>query len=389
MPVPVQSGVINNITYSTDSASDFTVTVSDSYDEVLGTYVWDGDAGTGVFTVGSLSPNPLGVAKIRFILDAGVDLDLSHGDTLSIDWDLAGVATTVIFLYPAYPPTTYYYLDAIGNLFTGTLFTALFDGIVESEILSPTEANDDNVYNETYENLYLTDSQDSDNVVDEVDDTITLSDALAFNESEEETEESLILIETILVEIEENTNDTTLVLDSILEEGEIEIQELLNISDTTTYIAVDETEDNISLIESSKLGFSTNVAPYTLFQIPDYPVDQDVLGNLGVNIEDSRFFKLGTFDLGTRALKHISVIELGIETSSDLYVALEYNYNKTATYKTTNFRKVNPDGFVHIPVTAINFNIIILALETTELKLEYVKIAHKYVDNRNTRGVEI
>jgi hypothetical protein len=61
------------------------------------------------------------------------------------------------------------------------------------------------------------------------------------------------------------------------------------------------------------------------------------------------------FDFGIRDLKTVTTVELGIITTGDVYVAVDYRYNKADAFTRSAYVKVNKEGFARIQITALEF----------------------------------
>lgn len=391
MPKPSPSYFLNNAAYSGASTSDFTVTISDTGGTVLGTITYAGAASS--FTAGAVISNPLETVIVVIVLDFGANLDFAYGDQIVLTF---GGPTNPTVIYIELDPSfknidgDILYMDTQGVLFTDVGLTTFYTGnggITDDSIVT-VEATDDDVLDETYETLYLSEGVDGDN-------TGESAELISIVEGYSEDAEIFYTDAIVLEELTDDDNtdqtvDTVLVLDSIFVEGHIEHVDNVSLVDVVD-LMTGEVEENISIVDTDYSNFSTITDPGTRFQVPVYPVDITVLASLSEkeNLEGSKFFRVGPLDFDTRSLKHMAVIELGMSTDANVYCALEYNYNNSETYKITSFRPVSSKGFVHIPVSAVNFNLILMVVETADFKLDYIKIGHKYVDRSNVRGFEI
>ena len=114
-------------------------------------------------------------------------------------------------------------------------------------------------------------------------------------------------------------------------------------------------------------------------------------------------------DFSFRGTKTISTVELGVDFSGDVQVAIEYRYNKKDSFIRSSWINTGPEGVATIPVAALEFRLCIkttspvltmengndITLEdgytlTTELdrdlSLDYIIARFKITDKRFVRG---
>lgn len=96
----------------------------------------------------------------------------------------------------------------------------------------------------------------------------------------------------------------------------------------------------------------------------------------GPSTIDSPAFELCTdiIDFGTRATKTINFIELGVNLSDDIYVAVSYRRNTSSDFITTPWRLANSLGRVSLNVFGVEFMIHVKVLSYTNFRLDYIKI---------------
>jgi len=81
------------------------------------------------------------------------------------------------------------------------------------------------------------------------------------------------------------------------------------------------------------------------------------------------------FDIGSRKDKTIMEVELGVNATNAIYVALDWRKDKTVAFATTPWTRVNPNGRANLPVWGREFRIRIKQLTYEEdFKLDYIKV---------------
>ncbi len=105
------------------------------------------------------------------------------------------------------------------------------------------------------------------------------------------------------------------------------------------------------------------------------------------DINDEFLVVTDTFDLGTRGLKNLSFVDLGIDTTDTITVAIDYRYNKASSFTRSSFKPVNNEGYVYMNISGLEFRLVIKGLDFTLSKLSYASIRYKLEDNRGIRGI--
>jgi len=384
MPVPIQSGVITAMSSDTITASEIEFNINDNNGVLLGTLSYV--APTWTFIQGSLSSDSQHFATLEATLNAGGSLGFLSGETLSIT--LNSVVYSIP-LFPSLPESIELFLDTQGTLFTDASYIGVYDGdgSITTESITSADITDEVLPDETYNTLYVNDRVDANkDVSDETIESIILSDTNAIEEVEDSTVEYINLIELIDLDDEVERSDTLIILDSTYTESEERTLDEINISEDAEEMG-DSSDEVLSITDYQISEYSDSATPLVRYQLPDYPMNDVVLQSLSEPYSDSRFFRFGPFDFGTTSLKHLAVIELATKSDNNIYVCLEYNYNFGSTYRTSKFVKLSKKGFAHIPITAVNFNVIVLTIGKDLLKFDYLKLAHKFVDRSSTRGI--
>jgi hypothetical protein len=91
-------------------------------------------------------------------------------------------------------------------------------------------------------------------------------------------------------------------------------------------------------------------------------------------------------DLGQRGIKFISFIEVGTDTTEELYVAVDFRYTKDENWRTSDWVKCNPEGVAKIDIAAVEFRFRVKQVTYDELKIDYLNIRHQRHDRRFIRG---
>ena len=90
-------------------------------------------------------------------------------------------------------------------------------------------------------------------------------------------------------------------------------------------------------------------------------------------------------DFKRRGMKHIEDLQFGVSANMPLFAAIDYRYKKDESFRTTKWIRVNDEGVAHVPCSAVEFRIRLKSLVTGTFDLSYIKIQHKYIDQRFTR----
>jgi hypothetical protein len=105
--------------------------------------------------------------------------------------------------------------------------------------------------------------------------------------------------------------------------------------------------------------------------------------------DDEARFKLVESDLGQRGMKTLDHVEMGIDTAEDAYVGVDTRYNKTPTYTTRGWKRVNKEGVGYIGKTSPDFRLKVKIDDYTTgtPKVDSLKVRWKMVDKRSIRGM--
>lgn len=94
-------------------------------------------------------------------------------------------------------------------------------------------------------------------------------------------------------------------------------------------------------------------------------------------------------DFGIRGLKTIGAMEIGIDSSTAFYGAVDFNYNYNAargTFDTSDWIEVNKEGIFTPGVTAREFRIKLRGTTSGNYNIDKLKARVKFLDKRGVRG---
>lgn len=102
-------------------------------------------------------------------------------------------------------------------------------------------------------------------------------------------------------------------------------------------------------------------------------------------------FRLMTdvMDFGQRSQKTIQTIELGGDSTAELYVAADWRMDKTAAWASTGWVRTNPQGVAALPVAGVEFRFKVKSSNFSGLNLDYMLLKFKMTDRRSIRGVNV
>ena len=79
-------------------------------------------------------------------------------------------------------------------------------------------------------------------------------------------------------------------------------------------------------------------------------------------------------DFGTRKNKTIMSIDVGTDLTNDLYAAIDYRNDKTASFATTPWMRVNHNGVSPIVCFGVEFRFRLKTLEYEQFELDYLRV---------------
>lgn len=91
-------------------------------------------------------------------------------------------------------------------------------------------------------------------------------------------------------------------------------------------------------------------------------------------------------DLGHRGIKTLTFVEIGTDTTEDLFVSVDFRYTKDEAWRSSEWVKTNPEGVARITVAAIEFRVRVMQTTYDELRIDYINVRHQRSDSRFLRG---
>ena len=115
----------------------------------------------------------------------------------------------------------------------------------------------------------------------------------------------------------------------------------------------------------------------------------DIIGRIGIDILDGGVSGLITLEW-VRIAGRETMWDSSKDTSS-LAVAIDYRYriDDDGSWKTTAYKKVNKEGIVYFPISALDFRVRIRVDVYNKLDIDYVEYGIKHGDKRYKRSVPI
>ena len=99
-----------------------------------------------------------------------------------------------------------------------------------------------------------------------------------------------------------------------------------------------------------------------------------------------------SIDFDYRAKKMIQLIEVAVDTKDPIFVAIDYRHSKDESYTRSSFVRTNPEGVVILPVSGLDFRIVVKVPYVDEVdwyaNLDYSIIRWKPIDMRYIRGLK-
>jgi len=173
-----------------------------------------------------------------------------------------------------------------------------------------------------------------------------------------------------------------------------------DIVDQTVVITYDRDENEfiISGEDGSNNALSYVLTESGLGQCPQqvtsaFPLEGSLLGVASTDESTIPIVVTDVLDFGYRDLKTITTIELGIEvhydadTPTTTHVAVDYRYNKDASWTRSTWVLVNDMGYARIQATAIEFRIAVKCSRYEDMKLDYISVKWQASGKRTRRGL--
>ncbi len=96
------------------------------------------------------------------------------------------------------------------------------------------------------------------------------------------------------------------------------------------------------------------------------------------------------YDFGTRKFKTLKIVEVGTNTSEDLYVAVDYRINYEQNFIQTDWFLVNPNGRAYPKCYGVEFRVRLKTNNYAQLELDYLRLhafIHGFIDSTGAPGL--
>lgn len=91
-------------------------------------------------------------------------------------------------------------------------------------------------------------------------------------------------------------------------------------------------------------------------------------------------------DFGTREQKTIEFLQVGVDGTTPMKVAVDYRYNKSEAFRTTAYKLLNKEGVAFIRAAGVEFRLRFKMDEYEYVEVDYVKVHYKKTDRRYGRS---
>jgi len=95
-------------------------------------------------------------------------------------------------------------------------------------------------------------------------------------------------------------------------------------------------------------------------------------------------------DNGARGIKLVQSLQIGVNAPTDITVAVDWKINQSATFRRSNYIRVNPQGFAFPIVSALDYRAVVKLSDyralSTDFILDYIAVSTQLSDKRYTRG---
>jgi len=92
-------------------------------------------------------------------------------------------------------------------------------------------------------------------------------------------------------------------------------------------------------------------------------------------------------DFNYRDMKTITTVEVGCSVTDNVYVAVDFRYNEKDDWIRTPWIPVNPEGFAHVQITALDVRIAIGTDNYDRFELDYINVHWQTSGRRTVRGI--
>ena len=102
---------------------------------------------------------------------------------------------------------------------------------------------------------------------------------------------------------------------------------------------------------------------------------------------DNNGFELttDTLDFGFRGRKTLTSLEVGGSFEQAIFASVDWRSHNEKFFRTVPWKKVSPEGFARINVTADEFRVKLMSNAQTA-EIDYINVKYQITDKRNTRG---
>jgi len=94
-------------------------------------------------------------------------------------------------------------------------------------------------------------------------------------------------------------------------------------------------------------------------------------------------------DFGYRDLKTVTTVEVGANTSDDVFVAVDYRYEESASWQRSSWVPVSPEGFARVQITAPDVRIAVKTSDYSGFELDYINVRWQRAGRRTVRGLNV
>lgn len=117
-----------------------------------------------------------------------------------------------------------------------------------------------------------------------------------------------------------------------------------------------------------------------------HTIDGSLLGLYQDDQDDSVLIESETYDMGLRAIKTITSINLGVLNGGDVKVAIDYRYDTTSQFTRSPFVPINKEGGAVIRVSGVDFRIVVSGTNLSGFELDSISVRYQTSDKRQIRG---
>jgi len=93
-----------------------------------------------------------------------------------------------------------------------------------------------------------------------------------------------------------------------------------------------------------------------------------------------------TLDFGIRGIKTVETMDIGVDSPTEVYGAVDYRYDKTGDFARSTWKRLNKEGSVGIIQSAPEFRLCVKSTSYADVNVDYINTMIKVVDKRMIRG---